>query len=77
MYKLNSELSKIISLIIVQTPDKTLRFKNGKELCSYTFYESYTVESISACESQIKIVLKNNNQSLNTNWIGEEQVSFF
>lgn len=75
-YKLNFELKKIKSNIHITAPME-LEFENGEELCDYDFDKHYLIESISAKDSIIEIVLIENTQINTTNWVGEEQVSFF
>lgn len=79
MYHLNPELRKITSLISVRihrNPEKAIAFGNGNELVDYAFDKPYTIEKI--YQDLGFIVVELTEKELNgTNWIGEEQVSFF
>ncbi len=77
MYKLNPEYAKIISPIIVCVDGVEKCFENGGELAEYRFEKNYIVHSIKAVENSIVLTLSENNQSMSSNWISEEAISFF
>ncbi len=75
-YYLNQELKKVISPVVVKMDGGEMTFRNGAELCAHSFSKPYTVNSIQAVEGAVEIVLTER-KSTDTNWIGEEPVSFF
>jgi len=76
-YKLNPGIEKIKSKTIVVIDDKEFVFNNGKEAVKQEYDRNYLVDSISAKDDTVIVVLKENKLINSTNWMGEEQVSFF
>ena len=76
-YKLNPALKKILSPIVIISPDGMKKeYRNGNELIDAVFDKCYTVKSIEAQESVIQIILEERIIP-EMNWYGEEAVSFF
>ena len=76
-YKLNPIIETITSKTIVVIDDKEYVFNNGKEAVKQEYDRNYFVDSISAKDDTVIVVLKENKLINSTNWMGEEQVSFF
>ena len=51
-------------------------YGSGEELTGLEFEKNYIVESVSARDGSVVVVLKENDRQFNINWIGEEEVSF-
>ena len=68
---------KIISPVSVRYDGQTKEFINGKHLAEYEFEKNYLIDSISVDNGKLIIELKENDNINTTNWVGEEQVSFF
>ena len=76
-YKLNPEIEKITSKLLIVIDDKEIMFGNGKEAAKKVFDRNYLIDFISAKDNTVVVVLKENKMTDSTKWIGEEQVSFF
>ena len=77
-YKLNPELRKIRSLIILAFPDGTEKFfASGAELTNAVFDKRYDIAEITAKDNMIRLKLIDQQDMPTINWIGEEAVSFF
>ena len=76
-YKLNPIIETITSKTIVVIDDKEFVFNNGKEAVKQEYDHNYLIDSISAKDDTVIVVLKENKLINSTNWMGEEQVSFF
>ena len=76
-YRLNPSINKIISSIILIYDEQEVEFASGKDAADTEFDKNYIVKSLFAQDDKIVIVLKENDAVNNTNWVGEEQVSFF
>ena len=76
-YKLNPIIETITSKTIVVIDDKEFVFNNGKEAVKQEYDHNYLVDSISAKDDTVIVALKVNKLINSTNWMGEEQVSFF
>lgn len=76
-YKLNSEVKKIKSPIVLLLCDQELRFNNGTELAEKEFNKPYIIDAITAKGSVVFItVLEKDNMPM-TDGIDEKEVSFF
>lgn len=76
-YKLNPILAKIQSAVVLVIDGNEQTYDNGTVLTNVAFEQNYLVDSISARDSAVVIVLKQNDKINEINWIGEEAVSFF
>ena len=77
-YKLNPELRKIISPIILIFPDGTEKFfTSGAETANAVFDKRYDIVEITAKDNMIRLKLIDQQDMPTINWIGEEAVSFF
>ena len=80
-YKLNPEVRKIISPIVLTFSDGAgeQSFSNGAALADALFQKRYCIETISAKEEHVVVTVKENVTVNTANWIGEEAVkpSFF
>ncbi|SDB26760.1 hypothetical protein SAMN02910317_01328 [Ruminococcaceae bacterium FB2012] len=76
-YKIDQFVRKISSPITVLVGDKILEFENGETLAGYVFDRKYSVAVLRAEGSAVVITLDENEQVNDTNWIGEEQQTFF
>ena len=76
-YKLNTEVRKIKSRVILVFPDDTERtFDSGVAVADVVFDKRYVITEITAMASTV--LLKLMEQSINeTSWIEEEAISFF
>lgn len=75
-YKLNPELSKITSPVVLIDGDCRMEFQNGKALTEAVFEKRYLIKSLTAVENKVEIVVEEQNAP-QQNWAGEEAVSFF
>ena len=75
-YKLNPILECITSPVTLVIDGKETIYSNGEEVSNLTLNLSYIIESISARDNSVVVMLKENDQQFNQNWIGEEAVSF-
>lgn len=75
-YKLNPELKKIVSPVVLDINGERTKYPNGEALTKLTLDKNFLVESISIEDAVIVVRLILNNQVNNTNWAGEEIVSF-
>lgn len=75
-YKLNPEVSKIKSPVILQIKDVESSaeklYADGEELASATFERNYVVSSLVARENTVVLAVEENQRINATNWIGEE-----
>lgn len=75
-YKLNPEVSKIKSPIILQIENgessTDTMYADGIELANAVFEKNYVVASLVAQKNSILLTVKENQTVNNTNWIGEE-----
>ena len=79
-YKLNSEVSKIKSPVILrikggESPTDKI-YADGTELANAVFERNYVVSSLVARENVIVLTVKKNLCVNNTNWIGEEMTDW-
>ena len=75
-YKLNPAIGKITSSLVLIINGSELEFENGEEAVNHDFEKNYIVDSMYARNNKVVAVLKESEIN-NTNWVGEEQVSFF
>lgn len=76
-YKLNSELKKIKSPIVLLLCDQELRFNNGTELAEKEFNKPYIIDTITAKDSVVFITVLEKDNMPTTDWSDEKEVSFF
>lgn len=76
-YKIDQFVAKITSHLLLSYDGYEKIFENGKQLADADFDKYYLIDSISIKDDMIAIKLKENDRINNTNWCGEEQVSFF
>lgn len=77
-YKLNPELRKIRSPIILVFPDGTEKFlTSGAMIANAVFDKRYDTAEITAKDNMIRLKLIDQQDMPTINWIGEEAVSFF
>ena len=76
-YKLNPELRKISSPIILQGAGANQEYPNGSALAEASFSKNYIVEDVSAKDDSVIVTVSENKQICPINWAGEEAVSFF
>ena len=76
-YRLNPEVCKIKSPILLRGAGADRTYSSGAELEKEDFSVNYIINSIEA-EGSIVIITVSENLKINAiNWIGEEAVSFF
>lgn len=76
-YKLNPEIRKILSPVILIFPNGDKReYDNGKKAADDTFACKFTVSEMRAVDGKVEIKLTEL-EAPNMNWSGEESVSFF
>lgn len=80
-YRLNPEVEKIKSPIILQIPGekRTLRFTDGPELASALFETNYLIESLTAQDDAVLLVIRRNDKVNDTSWFvgSQSSLSFF
>lgn len=75
-YKLNPQLRLIKAPVILVVEGEEKRFSSGEELTRLEFQKYYLIDSISARDGSVVVMLKENDRQFNINWVGEEEVSF-
>lgn len=75
-YKLNPNLRKINGSVILVIDGHEMICTDGKALTELEFEKNYIVDSITARDNAVVVILKENDRTNIINWIGEEQVSF-
>ena len=76
-YKLNNEVKKINSPIVLLLCDQELRFNNGTELAEKEFDKPYIIDNITAKDSVVFIAVSEKDNMPTTDGIDEKEVSFF
>lgn len=76
-YKLNNEVKKIKSPIVLLLFNQELRFNNGTELAEKEFDKPYIIDNITAKESVVFITVLEKDNMPTTDWTDEKEVSFF
>ena len=78
-YKLNPNLKKIQSLLIVIIDGTEREYRNGEDLTEQVFEKPYMVDSITARSNRIVIHLRENDRMNAYSEIGQsyESISFF
>lgn len=76
-YKLNPELAKIKGPVMLVIDGNEQIYEDGSALTELTFERNYLVDSISARDNTVVVVLRPNHQMNDIHWVGEEAVSFF
>jgi hypothetical protein len=79
VYKSESFVERITSPVVVAFVDKEVEYADGRTLSEQKFDKYWLVDSISVWDSKIILVMKENRNINNVEWIGEEAVdkSFF
>lgn len=76
-YKLNPEIRKIISPVVLVFPDGNKQeYDNGEKVTEDSFERKFIVTEIRAVNEKIEVKLTEQ-EAPNMNWSGEEAVSFF
>lgn len=76
-YKLNPEIRKIISPIVLIFPDGTKRqYESGKDAVDAVFDHKYTISTLCAVNDIIELKLVEQEAPI-MNWSGESATSFF
>ena len=77
-YKLESIIKKISSpVVLVIDGEERYSFANGKDACTQEYDKYLLISDIRSDGSTVYITLVENERINDTNWCGEEQVSFF
>ena len=77
-YKLNPEIGKISAPVTLIIDGRELEYDNGSVAVDTAVFDKwYLIDEVNVKNGRILIYLKENTQINNTNWCGEEQVSFF
>lgn len=76
-YRLNPELIKIQSPVILVINGNEEIYRDGRTLTELTFDKNYIIEKITARDDFVVIALKQNEMINNITWSGEEAISFF
>lgn len=78
-YKLESFVEKIESKVVCVFGDEEVEYSDGRTLSEQNFDKYWLVDSISVRNDKIVLVMKENKNINNAEWIGEEVVdnSFF
>ena len=79
VYKLERFVERITSPVVVAFGDNEVEYADGRTLSEQNFEKYWLVDSISVRNSKIVLVMKENKNINNVEWIGEEAVdkSFF
>ncbi len=76
-YKLNPEIRKIISPVVLVFPDGNKQeYDNGEKITEDSFKRKFMVTEIRAVNEKIEVKLTEQ-EAPNMTWSGEEAVSFF
>lgn len=76
-YKLNPEIEKIHSPVIIALPDGTIsEYDSGSEAAAAVFEKHYVVQSMTAVGDKIELQLSEIRMPDSSTWIGEEQTFF-
>ena len=76
-YKLNNEVKKINSPIVLLLCDQELRFNNGAELAEKEFNKPYIIDTITAKDSVVFITVLEKDNMPTTDWSKDKDISFF
>lgn len=76
-YKLNPELAKIESPVVLVIDGEEQSYANGTALLHLNFKQNYLIDKIAARDNAVVVFLKKNDEINSMNWVGEEAVSFF
>ena len=77
-YKLNRDISKISAPVTLIIDNNEIEYGNGSIAVDTAVFDKwYLIDEISVRDGRVLIHLKENTQINDTNWCGEEQVSFF
>lgn len=77
-YKLQEFISKITSpVVLLIDGEERFYFENGDKAYQGEYDKNYLVSDIRAQEDKVYITLIENTKINDTNWCGEEEVSFF
>ena len=76
-YKLNPEIRKILSPVVLAFPDGTKQqYENGKAVVDAVFDHKYLISTVRAVDNIIELKLVEQ-EAPNMNWSGESATSFF
>lgn len=76
-YKLNPEIGKILSPIILVFPEgESVCYPDGEAVNDASFEKPYQITAIRAVDNSIEVTLEERKAEEIT-WNGEEEVSFF
>lgn len=75
-YKLESFIEKISSPVLLEYNGETLKFQNGAAAREHFFDKYLLVSDIKICGDKIHLILKENDIMNDTNWCGDEQITF-
>ena len=76
-YKLNNEVKKINSPIVLLLFNQELRFNNGIELAKKEFDKPYIIDTITAKDSVVFITVLEKENMPTTDWSKDKDISFF
>lgn len=76
-YKLNPEVKKITSPVVLMIDGEQQEYPDGLTLSEVYFQKQYFVSSLSAQDGKVVLSLKENTQINNITWAKGESVSFF
>ena len=76
-YKLNPEIRKILSSVVLAFPDGTKeQYEDGKAAADAVFNHKFLISTASAVDDIIELKLVEQ-EAPNMNWSGESATSFF
>lgn len=76
-YKLNPEVKKIASPILLLIDGESKEYPNGAALSELTFEKDYLISTLAAKDGVIVMTLEENTQINDTAWANGKTVSFF
>ncbi len=75
-FKLNPKLRLITAPVLLVIDGKEQKYPDGESLTSLEFDQRYVIDSISARDGTVVVMLKINDRVNDITWIGEEALSF-
>lgn len=76
-YRLNPEVKKIASPILLLVDGESKEYPNGTALSELTFEKAYLISALTAKDGMIVVTLEENTQINDTAWANGKAVSFF
>jgi len=77
-YKLQEIISKITSpVVLLIEGEERYQFNCGREAYEQDYDHYYLIDELYIKSGKIYIALRENNQTNDVNWCGEQEVSFF